>query len=278
MTYTTLKNAKIAEKIDYVAYSQASKLEFDLPPYINNDWKAISPLRHYTHGQENTQGVKRFWNDYDSKQGRYVILSGQPLDTIVEFRQDFLQWVHTSGKKATRIDYALDIIHSSLTPRLVRKHLLAGEAVTHAKSADVAGDLIEGGDTQYVGKKTAETYTRIYDKQIEQQTDFKWVRIETVYQGERASPSLQVYLENKTVRPLIRKHLDFPNWKDYQKLMAGEAVKLDLPSKIRGTRAWLIGQVCKVIAKELLMSDGKEFWQLMQDQILLELARFQELS
>lgn len=276
MSYTALKNAKMGEKIDYIAYSQAQNLEFDYPPFINGDWKDINPLPHYTNGQENTQGVRRFWNNINDQQGKLTILSGQPCTSIAAFQLEFLEWANTKGRKVTRIDYALDIIHSKFTPALVRQHLKRGEAVTHAKSLGVNGDLIDGADTQYIGRKSSETYTKVYDKSVEQKTNFAWVRIETTYQGERASPSVSEYLKHQSTRPLIKSHVDFPKWQDWQAIMGAETVKLSLPLKEKGTRAWLIGQVCKVIAKELLMSDGKEFWSIMQEQILLEIERIKE--
>jgi len=274
--YTTLKNAKIGEKIDYLAYSQANSLEFNFPPYIDGQWKDINPLKNYTHGQENKQGVRKFWNDISDQQGKYVILSGQPLDTIAVHRSDFLQWVHTSQKKVTRIDYALDIILSKFSAKLVRKHLLNGEGVTHAKKLPTAGELVDEADTQYIGTKSSETYTRVYNKAVEQSVDFSWTRIETVYQGERANPSIEEYFKYKSVRPLIKRHIDFPDWQDWQEIMQAQTAQLFLPSKVKSTRTWLLTQVCKTIAKELMMDDGKEFWDLMQQQILVEIDRLKD--
>ena len=271
MTYTCLKGAVLSEKIDWIAYSQAVTLEWDFPAYIDTHWKEIRPLPRYDHGQENKQGVKRFWSSETPSQGRFVVLAGRASAILRENQYDFLQWVSITGRKATRIDYALDITHSKLTPQVVRRHLLAGEAVTHALSKLRVGELGGDGDTQYVGRKSSETYTRIYDKAVEQSVDYSWCRVESVYQGDRAKPSLQSYCGCKSVRPLIRKHVDFPKWRDWQEIMSGDLVQFNMPQHETATRAWLLGQVAKAMARELARDEEHSFWFEFSDRVNTEL-------
>lgn len=276
MAYTCLKDAILAEKIDWIAYSQGVSLEWGFPAYIDGHWKAIKPLQFYDHGQENKQGVKRYWSQEHPKQGRRVVLSGAASAILGANQLDFLQWVNTTDRKATRIDYALDITHSKLTPKVVRRHLLAGEAVTHAISFLRNGELIQEGDTQYVGRKSSETYTRIYDKAAEQHSDFAWTRLETVYQGERARPSLAAYCECQSTRPLIARHIDFPEWADWIQIMSRDVVQLSMPQHQTATRAWLLSQVAKAMAKELARDEDHIFWFDFQASVNKELARLEE--
>lgn len=268
---TVLKTEILREKIDYIAYSQKISEMWAMPDYIDNHWKQISPLRNYTNGEENKQGVKRFWNTQNMKQGRYVILSGSPTDFIEANLSEFLRWVSTSVVKPTRIDYALDILHSDFNPRVAASQLQRGLAVTHAKSALQDKDILKGGFTQYVGTKTSETYTRIYDKAAEQKTDYRWVRIETVYQGDRAEASLQAYLQCQSTRPLIKRHVDFPKWRAWQRVMQNSVVKLSVPLRETRTRAWLLSQVAKSIAREIAMDEDHAFWFELSAKVKSEL-------
>jgi len=272
---STVKGAILAEKIDWIAYTQTITSEWDFPSYIDDHWKTIKPMRHYDNGEENKQGVKRFWNKETPSQGRFVVLAGQASGILQEDQFDFLQWVSTTDRKATRIDFALDIIRSKFTPQLVRKHLLSGEAVTHAVSMLRIGEIGGNGDTQYVGKKSSETYTRIYDKRVEQKADFNWCRVETVYQGDRAKPALEAYCECKSTRPLIKAHINFPAWSDWGKIMSDNVVKLRTSSYETATRAWLLGQVAKSMAKELARDEEHGFWFDFQERVREELARIE---
>jgi hypothetical protein len=276
MPYSVLDNAVLSEKIDWIAYSQAFSLEWDFPSYIDDHWKDISAGRFYTNGQENKQGVKRFWNIENLKQGKSVVLSGVASDILRDHQLDYLQWVNTSDRKATRIDFALDILHSNLTVKLVRKHLLNGEARTHAKSRLEIGEVGTDAYTQYVGTKSAETYTRIYNKAYEQQVNYRWTRIETVYQGSRARPALKAYCEGQSTRALIRKHVDFRSWSDWRKLMSSDVVKFDMPAHTTATRAWLLSQVAKAMARELARDEEHSFWFEFRDKVDTELRRLEE--
>jgi len=276
LPYSTLHHAKIAEKIDYIAYSQAFHLEFDFPDYIDRHWKEIANIAHYNKAEENKQGVRRYWNTENPSQGKRVVLAGQASGVLLENQFNFLQWINSTPRKATRIDYAVDILHSKFTPNVVRRHLLAGEAVTHARSKLRNGELIEDGDTQYIGRKTSETYTKIYDKKAEMAADFSWTRIETTYQGARAHPSLRSYCECKSTKPLITRHIDFPQWSDWLQIMSRDVVEFSIPQRQTATRAWLLGQVAKAIAKELARDEDHLLWFDLQNAVKVELDRLEE--
>lgn len=275
MSYTTLKGAILAEKIDWIAYTQATTLEWSFPDYIDDHWKDIQPMKHYNKGQENKQGVRRFWNTDNPYQGRSVVLAGVASGILQGNQLDFLHGVLMKGAKPTRIDYALDILHSRLTPQVVRRHLLAGEGVTHAKSMQRNGEIINEGDTQYVGRKSSETYTRIYDKAAEQKIKMAWTRVETVYQGERAKPSLEAYLQCKSTRALIARHIDFPQWEDWLRIMSRDVVEFSMPQRETATRAWLLSQVAKAMAKELARDEDHIFWFSFLESVNKELQRIE---
>jgi len=269
--YSTLHHAEIAEKIDYIAYSQAFYLEWEFPTFIDRHWKEIPANKRYNKAEENKQGVRRYWNTENPSQGKHVVLAGNASSALQADQLTFLQWINSTPRKATRIDYAVDILHSKFTPNVVRRHLLAGEAVTHARSKLRNGELIDDGDTQYVGRKSSETYTKIYDKRAEQKVDFQWTRVETTYQGERALPSLREYCINPSTRPFIKRHIDFPEWQDWIRIMHADVVQFSMPQRETATRAWLLSQVAKAMAKELARDEDHLFWFDFQRAVQKEL-------
>lgn len=252
-----LKTEILAEKIDWLAYTLKNNEGWAFCEGIDNHWKAVSPLRNYTHGEENKQGVRRYWNTVSATQGRKVECSGGVCTSEGFPVEDMLMSVAQSNAHPTRIDFCLDIAHGDFNPKACVTHLRLRQVKTHAREIPKYSDDWKGGFTQYVGKKSSETYTRIYDKQAEQKTDYAWVRVETVYQGERAEPALQAYLQHKSTRRLILTHVDFPKWKAWRRVMRGDKAKLNYPPRISATRKWLLGQVSKSLAKELLQ-DGDE--------------------
>lgn len=270
MIETAQKNEILREKIDWLAYSQKSRTEWGFPPFIDDKWKPISPLRNYTNGQENSQGVKRFWNTMRDEQGKYIVLDGSSLDMLEDYRQELYSFTSGMDNKVTRVDYCLDIIGGTFNPNTAVSHLRRKKVITHAKAIPRIQDDWKGGFSQYVGTKSSETYTRIYDKAAEQGLTGKWSRIETVYQGDRAEASLQAYLLHKSTRPLIRAHVDFPKWKAWQRVMSGDKAKLIVPPKKTKTRKWLLEQVCPAIARELLLDDDQSFLFELMDRVRME--------
>lgn len=264
------KTEILREKIDWLAYSQKSSTEWQFPSYIESNWKPISPLRNYTNGEENKQGVKRFWNTVTSAQGRLVVLSGSALDAINEEREDFYSFAANLDNKVTRVDYCLDIHGGKFNPMTVISHLRAKNVITHARTIPRIQDDWKGGFSQYVGTKASATYTRIYDKAAEQHVTGKWSRIETVYQDDRAEASLQAYLLHKSTRKLILAHVDFPKWKAWRRVMRGDKAKLIVTPRQTATRRWLMEQVTKSIAKELLLDDDQQFLFELIDRVRYE--------
>jgi len=256
----TANNSEVlAEKIDWLAYSLKSSEGWAFCNEIDQHWKKISPLRNYTHGEENKQGVKRFWNTTNATQGHYVICSGGVCTSLGFPVEQYLIHLAGSNAKATRIDFCLDVMNSAFNPKAAVSHLRARDVVTHARSIPKQSDDWKGGFTQYVGTKTSETYTRIYDKAAEQKLSGNWTRIETVYQGERAEPALHAYLAHKSTRRLILAHVDFPKWKAWRRVMRADKAKFNYPTRISSTRKWLLTQVSLSLAKELAQDESHEF-------------------
>lgn len=204
------------------------------------------------------------------KQGRKVEWSGSTLNYTEEQLSHLFSFVAGMNNKVTRVDYCVDVFGQSFEPSGCVRHLRNRDVITHAKYIPRMQDDWSGGFTQYVGTKSSETYTRIYDKAAEQKIEGRWSRIETVYQGDRAEASLQAYLQHKSTRPLIRAHVEFTKWKAWKRIMAGDKAKLIITPKQTNTREWLLETVAKSIAKELLLDDDQAFWFEMIDRVKME--------
>jgi len=272
------KTEILAEKIDWIAYTQKNSVAWQFPVYISDKWKQISPIRNYTNGEENQQGVKRFWNTIRADQGRMVIMDGSASSILGENLEHFVSWLGAMDAKPTRLDYSLDVTHSDFNPRGCVQHLRNKSVVTHARSAMQVTDEFKGGFTQYLGTKSSETYSRIYDKAVEQKTDYTWVRIETVYQGARAEASLQAYLQCKSARALIKRHVNFPKWRAWNRVMSGDIAKLAIPPRETRTRAWLLSQVAKSLAREIAMDDEHAFWLQFSERVREEITALDKIA
>lgn len=210
------------------------------------------------------------------KQGRKVEWSGSTLNYTEEQLSRLFSFVSQMDNKVTRVDYCLDIFGQSFEPSGCVRHIKNRDIITHAQSAIINKDWMKGGFTQYVGTKSSETYTRIYDKAAEQKIEGRWSRVETVYQGDRAEASLQAYLQHKSTRPLIRAHVEFPKWKAWKRVMVGDKAKLTVATRRSNTRHWLLEQVAPAIAKELLLDDDQTFLFEMLDRIKGEYRRLSD--
>jgi len=254
-----LEGETISEKCDWVAFTVPFYKDLTWPISIENTWKEIRPIRNYNKGQENIQGVRMYWHDTRPSQGKHVILSGSTLARLGDI-EGVLNWIDGGMFHVSRIDLCVDIFESNLNPRNATYHMKQGQIKTHARSAPRWDDSLQDGYTQYVGKKTSETFLRIYDKASEMGTDKRWIRAKIVYQGDRATPALHAYLLNNNVRGMVLSFADFPKWKKWNKVMQAEKVRISVPPKETNTRVWLMESVSKSIAKEMTLEDSHEFW------------------
>jgi len=258
MTYPT--GETISERCDWIAFTVPFYKDLQWPTCIATEWKDIRAIRNYNKGHENAQGVQLFWHDTRPQQGKHIILSGSTLTRLGESTKEVLNWIRGAEFHVSRIDLCVDVTHTNFNPRNATYHLKRGQIKTHAKSAPRWDDSLQSGYTQYIGKKTSETYMRIYDKASEMGVAFSWIRAEIVLQGARATPALNAYLLHNSVRGMVLSFCDFPAWHKWKRIMQASVVKLHVPPKETNTRLWIMGQVSKAVAREMTLEDSHEFW------------------
>jgi hypothetical protein len=251
---------ELSERCHWIAFTVPFYKDVNWPDFIDQNWKEIRSIRNYNKARENTQGIKEFWHDTRPSQGKHIIVSGSTLDRMAENVISVLEWIALAEFHVSRIDLCVDATHTNLNPHNASYHLVKRQVKTHARAIPEWQDKWVGGFTQYIGKKTSETYVRIYDKASEMGVDFNWTRIEIVFQGDRGTPALKAYLQNKSVGALVKSFVDFPRWRKFQYVMGADKVHIFVPPKQTNTRIWLMESITLSIAKEMAMEDSHEFW------------------
>lgn len=251
---------KVSEKCDWVAFTVPFYKDLKWPDCIDQNWKEIRPIRNYNKGQENKQGVKLFWHTERPGQGKHIVVSGTALMNLGTNISTLLSHVSKEDYRITRLDLCVDVICSNLNPKNATYHLIKGQYKSHARSAPKWDDSLKAGYTQYVGKKTSETYFRMYDKASEMGTKYPWIRAEIVFQGDRGTSALNAYLRDGSVAGLIRSYVDFPQWKKWKAIMGAPKSRVETVKKATATREWLLHQVAKSLAKEMAMDDDQDFY------------------
>ena len=265
MTYPT--GEIVTEQCDWIAFTVPFYKDLKWPDFIEQKWKDIRPFRKgYDKAQENSQGVQILWHTTNAGQGKHVILNGSTL-TRINRRGEILKWVQSATYHVTRLDLCIDFINSNINPRNATYYLERKLVKTHARSIPQYEDKWQGGYTQYVGKKSSETFLRIYDKSFELQIKKPWIRAEIVFSGDRATHALKTYLQCESVSQMVNGFVEFPRWKKWNTLVSRGKAQLSIPPKETSTRAWLMGQVAKSIAKEMALEDSHEFWINFQQKI-----------
>jgi DNA relaxase NicK len=149
-------------------------------------------------------------------------LSGWSFERI----QALAKWVRAKGGHLTRLDTALDDRTGVVTVAQVQRALAKGQAVTrfremtrlHKMGLERKTD--HQGDTVNVGSRQSQTFLRVYDKALEQQSkghtvEGPWVRWELEFKQERAEKcgqelaSLDAEEYRRFIVGVLRSAIDF---------------------------------------------------------------------
>lgn len=254
------KSQQVNQRCDWLAFTIPFYKESTFPEFVSTEWKTIPPIAHFGNGQENKQGVRLYWSQSRPSQGKHVIFSGSVLDLMRDKVQDLLHWIMLQGFKVTRVDFAVDVMHTDMNPKNAAYHLDRGQCKTRAKKATTWDDRLSPGFTQYIGRKSSPVFVRIYDKAAEMGCNFGWVRIEIVYGAFKAKKAIETYLQVGDCRGMVRSHCDFPQWRKWASVMDAPISPIVVSRKTTKTREWLLGQVAKSLAKEMTLDDDQEFY------------------
>lgn len=121
--------------------------------------------------------------DQAEKQGVLIDLPGKACAYLGARLILFLQWCLDNGH-VTRADYAVDDFKGRITPDKVYQALESGAVVRRYREyARIQNGGIRRGYTVYIGKRSASSIVRVYDKAAEQGIDASWTRFEFETKG-----------------------------------------------------------------------------------------------
>ena len=251
---------KISSKCDWVQGTFPYYRDVSFPDWISTEHEEIQPIAGYNTGYKTGEGICVYTHTERRDQGTHFIASGSAISRFQGECRDFVDHVVKEGANIKRIDFCVDVFDGNLDPRVATTELAMGRVRTHAKQSPRWDDPRTGGYTQYVGKKTSDTFMRIYDKGVEQKTELNWIRIECVWKGKRALPAANVWLASGDIQGMIRGFCDFTAWDEWDEVMDSPVVKVSVKQKETDTQKWLIEVAAKTLAREWASGDDDTFY------------------
>lgn len=170
-------------------------------------------------------GNIKLLSDGNENMGIHIIISGQgcrELESRYPETSNFLEFVErflSMGAKFTRIDYALDDYFNFLDLKVIEEHLKKGHLTTRYRkykkdfSAAIGGDKL--GETLYIGTRTSSSIIRIYDKQLEQNTDYSWNRLEFETREDICEKCIKYLLQTREVESIVNIIANYVDFKEY---------------------------------------------------------------
>ena len=241
-------------------------------PQGENWRKVISPCVFVANSKGGKHGYRSMYRcsetgailetDSDNEaQGSHFTLTG---DCLQNLRNDFgmvddalcQRFADVDGR-CSRIDLTLNLLESSVTPKLLNRALLGHKAHIRARKwRFIAGhDNGVNGDTVDTGSPKSDRRFRCYDKAAESKiVDMvAWTRLELQLRRLYARQSFDSCVNNgvsATVNGSIEDYLAWDN-PEYLEALAGDsALPQDVVRKDTNRQRWLLGQVARALANE----------------------------
>ena len=150
----------------------------------------------YSHSAMVLDGGLVAWCDdkeQAERQGVLVDLPGKACAYLGDRLIPFLEWCLESGH-ITRADYAVDDFSGLITPDKVYTALESDTVVRRFREyARIQNGGVRRGYTVYIGKRSASSIVRVYDKAAEQGIDRTWCRFEYETKGPFADRLAREY-------------------------------------------------------------------------------------
>jgi Replication initiation factor len=237
----------------------------------------------YTAGSVYSSGVIAMWSPNNAEMGVHVVFSGKALRGLQAqgiYPNEVLEAIAKYDGRVSRIDLAIDLTDSGLTPKELGTPQQPGEHIGRAlKHTLVSGH--DGSWTQYVGSRKSDKFLRIYDKAKEQRTPLlDIIRIEIEIKGKTAHAigakfaridaakgySLMVGMLEKMVE------FDCQVWRSlfqYEKPSIFAIPK----SKDRDTVAWLLTTCAGALAVKILETGDETLMLQFEESVRYQIAQ-----
>jgi len=237
--------------------------------------EVLDPMHGYTDAAGLSHG-RASWHKIRPEQKIGVMFAGRDLGALrVAGLPDLhlLTFALDRAAKIARLDFAVDIYDPRARVNDMLDAFKAGDVMTRSRSIVPIATMtrtdtgrIDSADTVYFGKRTSDTFMRIYDKAAEQGVSGTWVRCEIVFKNENAWAMAQDMRQHgigEAGKMAMLRHLNAPGVAWYDDALRGDSVELTPKLKPEtDTIKWLKLQVAPVLKRELLATTNDGDWSL----------------
>lgn len=252
-----------------------------LPLGKRMDVPTMRPRFGYDRIYQYSSGAVLMYSSARQDMGYHLMLSGSTLRAFAGEGVDSmeaLRAVKRLGARVSRIDLAIDVFGSGLSPvYLCKPNRKPYKGKGRTPKFTQVGD-IEDGWTIYVGSRASEKFLRIYDKAKESGYEGgTWVRIEVECKGMAAHwlgdtlPDATPMVAYQTASTLVRTLVDF-KVAEWVLALDSRSVQLSIPKKTeRDTLGWLIKSCAPALAKEIAKRPTDDvigqFWDALRSEL-----------
>lgn len=238
------------------------KLLDDLSPRVE-----VKPFSGYKEAMRWKTGVIAMRNVDRPEMGVHFILSGEALRNMTDLGYDALFVMRRAldaGCAFTIIHLALDIYDGGYTPQQLSEDFYADRYTGRARNGSIITEKGRGA-TSYIGSWDSDRFIRYYDKAAEQRVTGDWKRLELVLKGTYAKAfawemqkEVSLVKVEEVLKGTVRAMVDMKDAR-WKKFMAGTGAKLAMPKhKENSTRAWILTQVARAIAKYIIQTGDEK--------------------
>lgn len=264
---TGVENKIVSQTVDWIEGTFKQETRRILPDELSKEYQQCRPLNGYTEGYKFSDGRLELKNHNRPDMGTHVIWSGDAIRAIPMPASNLVEFLYSSAFTFTRIDFAIDAYNFELRPEDATIHIENRAVVTRAKKFPIRGDARLPGYTQYIGTKASEIFVRIYDKAAEMGVQQDYARVELVVRGGRATQAAQTIIRNGDFRPLVLGFVRFQEWKEWEEVMASDAVSLPSEKKPSNTEQWLLEQCAPALARLIVERGSHDIWFKFKDEV-----------
>ena len=268
-----------AQNIDWfsVTYPSETKTKEILPQNARLEFvRSKSPIPVYSlcyeilpYGIIVLRGLERL--------GLHVIYSGQTLLALREdgvSDADIFETVIAHDGKLSRIDFALDIFDDEeLNVNNIKAAFDNGECVTKLRRSKFIGEGHEH-ETLYIGNaKSRSRRFRIYNKAIEFDGNFLWVRIEYEKRKRAMVTARSHFHDGNSVASIIKGVVDFPHWQRWQDAFNAKPATIGRQEKTKAAGLekvnWICDTCAPAIASAVLLESKSTENFVVEDSVVL---------
>lgn len=263
---------KTYHEIDWLQFSSKTDFHHEL----EGNWMDAKPYNGYNVCKVDELGINHLWHTEYPQMKRLTVLSGKALQQTrlsgtndIDLLRDAMFKI---GAKFSRIDIALTIEHENpqkaLTPHILHHMALHGELDSKLKLDNPV--ITPNGEIQtcYIGSRKARNRLfRAYDKGIELGLEAdRIIRLEL--QTNKGADKIAVDIASgNNFAGLIRRYVDFPNWKAWVETLDHEPISNwkqaphvhSLRDKLNEENSrrweWIMSSVAPALAKAMHISE-----------------------